>query len=315
MEMKKFAKELFENLEVSGNTAYLLARCIRRIRVFFTNSIYSDKVWIARTFRKVFGYKLRLDSPQTLNEKIQWLKLYERKDFHTQCADKYAVREFLKKEFGEEYLILLIFVTDKWKEINEHTIKEFPCILKANHASGDFLILRNPEEVNWKRVQLKCRVWLDWDFYKCGREWQYKNIKRRIVVEHLLQTKDGHIPNDYKLHYLNGELQFVYVSIDREGANKRNIYDMNWNPLFFSWVGKHKNAESLRGEEVDPPATFDKMKEIAKEIAKRFKYVRVDFYDVDGKLYFGEITLHHGSGFNVFTPPEYDLRYGQLLKL
>jgi hypothetical protein len=315
MEMRKLVANLFENLEVTSTTAYFLAKCIRRIRIFFKYSIYSDKELIERRFRKTFGHKLNWNNLQTLNEKIQWLKLYERKDFHTQCADKYAVREYLKAEFGEEYLIPLIFVTDTWKEINEHNIKEFPCIIKANHTCGNFLILRNPEEVNWKKVQLKCRWWLDRDLYKSSREWQYKNIKRKIVVEHLLQTKDGCIPNDYKLHYFNGELQFVYVSIDREGADKRNIYDMNWNPLFFSWVDKHKKTESLRGKEIDPPATFDKMKEIAKEISKRFKYVRVDFYDVDGKLYFGEITLHHGSGFNPFTPSEYDLRYGQLLKL
>ena len=146
-------------------------------------------------------------------------------------------------------------------------------------------------------------------------EWQYKNIKRQIVVEELLQTKEGKIPNDYKLHYFNGELKFVYVSVDREGENCRNIYDANWNPLYFDWSGTNKNAKSRRGGEINSPKSFDDMKKFGEIISANFPYVRIDYYDVNGKLYFGEITLHHGGGFDVFVPEEYDLKYGIMLKL
>ena len=129
-----------------------------------------------------------------------------------------------------------------------------------------------------------------------------------------MQTKSGKIPNDYKLHYINGELQFVYVSFDREGVNDRCTYDSNWNRLPFVWVPKDTYRPSMNTADVPCPESFDLMKKFGAEIAKNFKYVRVDFYDVDGKLYFGEITLYHGSGFDVFFPEKYDQIYGAKMK-
>lgn len=295
---------------------FYLILVLFKIVCFFRFSLRSGESIIKRKYRKTFGRELDLRNPKTLNEKIQWLKLYEHKDFHTVCADKYAVREWLAERFGSEYLIPLIFHSDNWREINVGNIKEFPCIIKANHTSGNYIILRDAAEADWRFVQKECHWWLLRNYYQTSQEWQYKNIKRQIVVEKLLQTKEGKIPNDYKLHYINGKLEFVYVSVDREGENKRNIYDEKWNPLSFSWVKKAISQQSsIRGKEIPAPPSFDTMKKLGKEIAGLFKYVRVDFYDVDGRLYFGEITLHHGSGFDVFVPDEYDYIYGQKLVL
>jgi len=311
MELKKKVKDIcFQN-----DLLLLVFITFNKLKVFFKYSLFNDKYLVSKKFGKIFGYKLNLDNPQTLNEKMQWLKLYDRKDFYTICADKYAVRDFLKENFSSDYLIPLVFHTDNWQDISAENIAEFPCIVKANHTSGDYVILRSKEDVNWKALQRRCRWWLSRDYYAISQEWQYKNIKRRIVVEKLLQTSENKIPNDYKLHYINGELQFVYVSVDREGENKRNIYDENWQPLYFSWVEKEKSDCSIRGHEIEMPMSFSLMKEIGQEIALSFKYVRIDFYDVEGKLYFGEVTLHHGGGFDVFTPDEYDLKYGNVLKL
>lgn len=313
--MKRIKAYLKENYCKNTLCFYLTLVCFK-IVCCFVFSLRSNKSIIKWKYRRTFGRDLDLDCPNTLNEKIQWLKLYEHKDFHTTCADKYAVREWLAERFGNDYLIPLIFHTDNWKEINTENIKEFPCIIKANHTSGDYMILRDAAKIDWKSVQRECHWWLHRNYYQTSQEWQYKNIKRQIVVEKLLQTKEGKIPNDYKLHYINGKLEFVYVSVDREGANKRNIYDRDWNPLPFSWVKKAKSAQGgIRGKEIPAPPTFDTMVRIGTEIAKMFKYVRVDFYDVDGHLYFGEITLHHGSGFDVFVPDEYDYTYGQKLIL
>lgn len=275
----------------------------------------TDEQVYKKRFKSTFGFELNLKDPKTLGEKIQWIKLNERKSFHTVCADKYEVRNYLSKRFGDKYLIPLVYQTDDWHTITPENIIRYPCIVKANHTSGDYRILPSCDDVNWEEFRRQCHLWLRSDYYLISREWQYKNIKRRIVVEELLQTKDGKIPNDYKLHYFNSELKIVYVSVDREGVNKRNTYDADWNPLPFSWVPKEKSGKGVRGSEIAPPPTFDEMKRIGKEIAKEFKYVRVDFYDVDGKLYFGEITLHHGSGFDVFDPAEYDRVYGDMLKL
>lgn len=296
---------------------FYLALLYSRLALFFRFSLRSGESAVRRKYRKTFGREPDLRNPQTLNEKIQWLKLYEHKDFHTVCADKYAVREWMAERFGGECLIPLIFHSCDWREINAGNIREFPCIIKANHTSGDYIILRDAAEADWKRIQRECHWWLLRDYYRTSQEWQYKNIRRQIVVERLLQTKEGKIPNDYKLHYINGNLEFVYVSVDREGANKRNIYDKDWNPLMFSWVKKRAASEQepVRGAEIPAPPSFGEMKRIGKEIAGLFKYVRVDFYDVDGRLYFGEITLHHGSGFDVFVPEEYDYIYGRKLVL
>lgn len=308
-------KSLIVSKRFENDFMYWINRLLYEVGVFFIYKIHSDKKNILNKYVKVFGYIPDLSNPQTLNEKIQWLKLNDHKDFNTICADKYAVRGYLEQLFGSEYLIPLIFHTDDWREITPKNINQYPCIIKANHTSGDFVILRSEADANWETLRRKCRWWLKRDFYTTTQEWQYKNIHRQIVVERLLQTSEKKIPNDYKLHYINGELQFVYVSVDREGVNKRNIYDKYWNPLYFSWVPKSSNPSDIRGAEIDVPKSFEKMKALGKDIASKFKYVRVDFYDVDGKVYFGEITLHHGGGYDVFYPGEYDLYYGKILKL
>ena len=165
-------------------------------------------------------------------------------------------------------------------------------------------------------VKNKFRRALQRNWYYNGREWCYKNIQKRLIIqEPLLRTKQGKLPDDYKLHYINGKLEFVYVSYDRKGVNDRCVYDADWNRMPFVWVAPYQYRENLNTSDVKCPPTFDKMKEIGSKIAQMFKLVRVDFYDVDGRLYIGEITLYHGSGYDHFYPQEYDLIYGQKLKL
>lgn len=289
---------------------------------FINRSIYNyrrrggDKAATIRKYRKIYGTTPNLANPQTLNEKILWLKLNDHSDLHTQCADKYTVREYLSQKFGNEFLVPLLYHTTNPEDITMDVIPDFPCIIKASHSQGDMKIIRNKEDIDIKKFQFKMKIWLKRNLYIETQEWQYKNIKPRIIVEKLLLDKEGHIPNDYKLHFINGQLAFVYCSVGRETVNKRNIYDANWNPLYFTWVEPQKDTVNLRGEEIVPPKSFEKMKEIGSEIAKDFPYyVRVDFYDVDGVLYFGEITFHHGSGLDVFKPSHYDTDYGKLLAL
>lgn len=272
-----------------------------------------DEIETKRRFKIIFGRSIDLKNPKTLNEKIQWLKLYDHKDFHTVCADKLAVRDYWKK-FGEEGLIPLLFHTENWKDIRPENIPDIPCIVKCNSGSASYQIIRNKKDADFKQLQGNCRKWLQRNYYYCSQEWQYKNIKPCILVEKLLLDEKGCIPNDYKLHFINGELQFVYCSIDREGKNYRSIYSPDWRRLDMQWMPKGKSGVK-QGDDISAPETFEKMKEIGSLIAKQFKYVRVDFYDVQGKLYYGEITLHHGSGYDVFVPDSYDLYYGNLLKL
>lgn len=279
-----------------------------------TNRGRSDRYLIRKKYKKVFGRYPDVDNPKLLTEWLQYLKLTDRNPFHTTLVDKYAVREVIADRFGEEYVVPLIFETTNVEDINPEKIKDYPCIVKCNHDSGNYKIIRSPEDVDWKALQIDCKYWLRRQYYYCSQEWPYKDIAtHRIVVEKLLQTQDGKIPNDYKLHFINGELQFVYVSFDREGVNDRCTYDANWNRLPFVWIPKSSYRQNINTADVPCPKSFEKMKEFGAAIAKDFKYVRVDFYDVDGKLYFGEITLFHGSGTDVFFPEEYDGIFGAKL--
>ena len=295
---------------------YFVCRIIYELWLLKNYRRFTPEQVTRRRFRKAFGRELDLVHPQTLNEKLQWLKLNEKHDFYPICADKFAMKKWVADLLGtEQYNVPVVYHTDNWRDISPDTVTHFPCIVKPNHSSHDFIILRSAQDVNWKQLQRRCRFWLKRDYYAESQEWQYKNIPRQIVVEQLLETKQGKIPNDYKLNFINGKLEFVYVSYDREGLNARCVFDENWNVLPFYW-GNSKQKEYIPCPvQIPAPRSLDKMKEIGSMIAKLFKYVRVDFYDVDGILYIGEITLHHGGGCDKFRPEKYDKLYGDKLNL
>ncbi len=295
---------------------YFVCRIIYELWLLKNYRRFTPEQVTRRRFRKAFGRELDLVHPQTLNEKLQWLKLNEKHDFYPICADKFAMKKWVADLLGtEQYNVPVVYHIDNWRDISPDTVTHFPCIVKPNHSSHDFIILRSAQDVNWKQLQRRCRFWLKRDYYAESQEWQYKNIPRQIVVEQLLETKQGKIPNDYKLNFINGKLEFVYVSYDREGLNARCVFDENWNVLPFYW-GNSKQKEYIPCPvQIPAPRSLDKMKEIGSMIAKLFKYVRVDFYDVDGILYIGEITLHHGGGCDKFRPEKYDKLYGDKLNL
>lgn len=307
-------KQVADRLYRFGSVGYFIYRVLNYLYDSFERR-GGDVATTKRKYRKLYGIELDLQNPRTLNEKILWLKLYDRRPIHTICADKFTVRSFIKERFGEDLLIPLLYETTDWRTISEGTIPSIPCVVKASHSQGDMLIIRDKSAVDVKRLRYDCRIWLCRNLWRETQEWQYKGCQPRIIIEKLLVDSNGRIPNDYKLHFFNGQLEFVYCSVGRETVNKRNIYDSEWRPLFFSWVEPEKDAASIRGEEIDPPASFERMKAIGAEIAKSFDYVRVDFYDVEGHLYFGEITFHHGSGFDIIKPEKYDKYYGEKLVL
>lgn len=310
--IKKVLKDLFKHNSVLFLSYYKIPFYLK---FFIPQRIFGDKRMIEKRYEKLFGRKLDLENPKTLTEKLQWLKLNERNDFHTLCADKLRVRDYYSENFGDEYLVPLLFKTDNWREITKDNIPDVPCVLKANTGCGTYKIIFDKTNVDWELLRNQCRLWIERNHYYRSQEWQYKNIKPAFIVEKLLLTKDGKLPNDYKLHFINGKLEFIHCNIDRGDMDYKNFYDSNWNPVNFTWLKKEVSSDYVRNNDVQRPATLDKMIEIGSEIAKQFKYVRVDFYDVDGKLYYGEITLYHGSGLNVFSPQERDLYYGNLLSL
>ena len=294
---------------------YIVCRAIYELWLYKNYRRFSVEALTLKRFRSAFGRELDMQNPQTLNEKIQWLKLYERHDYYPICADKYAMKQWVADLLGtDEYNVPVLYHTQNWMEITPKTVNQFPCIVKPNHSSHDYIILRYAN-VNWAQLRRRCRFWVNRDYSVESQEWQYRDIPRQIVVEPLLETKEGKIPNDYKLNYLNGKLEFVYVSYDREGINARCVFDESWKVIPFYWGNSNQKEYVPCPVNIPQPASFEKMKEIGAKVAKFFKYVRVDFYDVDGKLYVGEITLHHGGGFDKFRPEEYDNYYGDRLKL
>jgi hypothetical protein len=306
---------MFNDLKYKGELGFQVYRLINKVGRYLKHDYKSDEVYLKNMFLKRQGYKLNLNNPKTLNEKIQWLKINYREEFHTQLADKYAIREYIRDNFGEKYLIPLVFETTDYNKIKPENLPDYPIIIKANHDSGSYKIIKDKSKIDWKKFRVDCRWWLSKNYYWFDREWQYKNIKPRIIVEKLLITKNGIIPFDYKINVINGKVEFIYVSVDRENSNKRNIYSRNWEPLYFTWANKDKKINELRGEEIEKPNTMDEMIKIAEKIGSLFPYVRVDFYDVDGKIYFGEVTQHHGGGFDQIKPIEWDYKYGEMVDL
>ena len=303
------------DLKYKGKLGYLVTSVLYEIYRFWKYYRIKDLSYLHKKFINMQGYALDLKNPKTLNEKLQWLKLYDRRPIYTTFADKYAVREYIKEAIGKDVLIPLLYHTKDVKNIFPENLPDEPFILKANHDSGSFLIVRDKSTINWKKVRVDCRWWLSKNYYWIDREWQYKAIEPCIIIEKLLLDKNGKIPNDYKVHCINGRVEFVYVAVDREGLNKRNIYDKDWKPLPFAWANKFKDISKLRGSEIEPPTSLAKMLVLSEQIAQLFAYVRVDFYDVDGVLYFGEITQCHGGGFDQIRPIEWDYHFGEMLNI
>ncbi|TYA58938.1 ATP-grasp fold amidoligase family protein [Formosa maritima] len=271
-------------------------------------TIVDDVTRINKEFLKNFNKKPDLNNPKTFNEKLQWLKLNDRTPLHTLCADKYRVREYVKEKVGDKYLIPLVFETTNLKDIKPENIPNFPVIIKANHDSSGGSIITDKKNINWTVVRNKLFKSLHINYYTKYKEWQYKDIEPRIIVEKLLQHEDGSIPFDYKMHYFNGELVFTQVDLDRHTDHTRNLYDVNWNFLDIEWVYKN-------GRQLEKPDCYEEMKVVSKALAQDFCYTRVDLYTLNNKVYFGEITLHSESGFGVFKPDEWDLKFGDRLKL
>jgi hypothetical protein len=305
----------FKKLMYKGELGYRVYLLLYKVGRWFRYDRISDERFVKERFKMSQGYDLDLKNPKTLNEKICWLKLYYTHPDEHILADKFAVRDYIKKELGEEYLIPLVFHTSNYRDLIPENFPDYPVIVKANHDSGSYLIIKDKSKVDWKKLQVDARFWMSRNYYYSDREKQYKPIKPCIVVEKLLLTEKGKIPNDYKFNCFHGEVGFIYVSIDREGSNKRNIYDQNWNPLHFTWAAKYKDVNKLRGEEIEPPSSLPEMIRLAKKLSKDFPYVRIDFYDVDGKVYFGEITQHHGGGGDQIRPFEWDEKFGNMINL
>ena len=288
----------------------------RRIYHVYRFRMMSDESFIKWRFKQVFGRVPDLRNPKTLNEKIQWLKLHDRSPLHTQCADKYAVREYVAKTIGDEYLVPLLYHTVDPGDITPENLPDAPFIVKTTHGSSGGTIVRVKSEIDWELLRKELRQLLRVNYYHASKEWQYKDIKPRIVVEKLLLDQDENIPFDYKIHCFHGQPKIVQVDLDRFTDHKRNLYDTEWRLQPFTWCSWEASKPLWpNGRGVPMPSQLEQMLHIAAKLSSEFLYVRIDLYDLDGQIFFGEITFHHGSGTEVFTPAEWDRKLGDMLIL
>ena len=287
---------------------YFLLLPIKKLkdRVLFNKIL--DKRFIIKKYKNKFDYTPNIDSPSTFNEKIQHLKIFNRDTYRTQCVDKYRVRPIIEEKIGKEYLIPLVKQLDNVNELSVELIPDYPVIIKANHASGKVFIIKSKKDFNLSTIQKELSSQLKYNFYHALREWQYKKVKPCIIIEKLLMDEKGDVPNDYKIHCFNGKPHFIQVDTERFNDHKRAIYDTNWNKQDITW-------NFPRAQDIPPPNNLPKMLDLAKKLSKEFDYVRVDLYEVDNKIYFGELTFTPGGGFEIFTPNSIDKEWGQLLNL
>ncbi|HDZ03947.1 hypothetical protein LCGC14_0132110 [marine sediment metagenome] len=291
----------------------------------YINKIYeyilpniSTKVLIKFKFFWHFGYSINLRNPKTLNEKINWLKLNDRSQLHTQCSDKFLVRDYIKHKIGEKYLVPLYFQTKLAEEIIPENLPDEPHIIKTNHDSGGGIFVRDKSKIDWSKVQKQLHTRLGINYYPRSREWQYKNIEPRIIVEKLLEDKNGNIPFDYKVHCFNGRVRMISVDMGRgTDQHYRNWYNTDWEREKFKWSSPKENGKNTDPSDQDlkKPKTLKEMIRLSELLAKPFKYVRIDWYDVDEVLYFGEITFHHDGGFRPILPKTWDITLGSELEL
>lgn len=266
------------------------------------------------TFNKIkyfyrFKRFLNLNNPKTFNEKLQWLKINNRKDRHTLMVDKYKVRDYISKTIGSEYLIPLIGVWDDPEEIDFESLPE-KFVLKCNHNSGKGLIIcKDKSKLDVDSVKSELTNALKEDYYKRSREWPYKNVERKIICEKYMVDDSGTELKDYKFFCFNGKVKYIMTGSGRFEKLKVTFFDTNWN------IAPFKRANVENDPTIPKPNNLEKMIELAEKLSANEPFLRVDFYDVNSQIYFGELTFFPASGLKLYEPEERDYRLGEMLNL
>ncbi len=270
-----------------------------------------DEAFLIRKYKAAMGRDLSLSKPVTFNEKLQWLKLYDRRPEYTVMADKLAVRQYITEKLGEEHLIPLLGVWDDPDDIDFDLLPN-QFVLKCNHNSGlGMCICKDKSTLDIEKVRSELRKGLREDYYQKTREWVYKDIPRKIICEKFM-TNGGQELEDYKIHNFNGEAKFVLVCRDRfsDTGLTEDFFTPQWEHLP---VKRPKLANA--SVPIPRPEHLEQMLEFSKILSKDIPFVRTDFYVIEGKVYFGEITFFPASGMAAFHPARWDATFGSWLKL
>lgn len=287
----------------------------KRILIYFLNKgakLFSDKRFLKMKFRLEMGQKLDLDNPKTFNEKLQWLKLYNRKPEYTTMVDKYAVKEYVASIIGEEYIIPTLGV---WNNVDEIDWDVLPnqFVLKTTHGGGGggVAICKDKATFDRAKAMKTLQKSLNNDIYWNYREWPYKDVPKRIIAEQFM-SNNGKDLEDYKIHCFNGEPKFILVCCNRygKGAMIDDFYSPDWELMDVRRPGHPKSERASK-----TPQQLKQMLELSRVLSKNIPFLRVDFYIINNQIYFGELTFFPASGMSKFEPKEWDYTFGNYLKL
>lgn len=271
----------------------------------------SDEEYIKRKFKAEMGYSLPLDKPETYNEKLQWLKLYDRDSSYTCMVDKYSVKQYVADKIGKQYIIPSYGVWDKFSEIEFDKLPN-SFVLKCTHDSGGLVICKDKNKLNYSLAKKKICACLKRNFFYQGREWPYKNVKPRILAEMYLDDETGNGLNDYKFFCFNGVPKIMFVATERQKDHSEVKFD------FFDMDFKHldiHDGHQLSQNVIEKPYCFEEMKSLASKLSTGVPQLRVDFYEYNNRVYFGELTFFQRSGFCPITPKEWDYKMGSWIEL
>lgn len=277
----------------------------------FISKHMSDETYLKQVFRGYAGYPLNLSKPTTYNEKLQWLKLYDIKPIYTTMVDKCEAKKYAASIIGEEFIIPTLGVWDKFDDIDFDVLPN-QFVLKCTHDSGGLVICKDKSQIDIEVTKKKINKCLERNFFWEGREWPYKNIKPRIIAEKYMEEGQGGDLKDYKYFVFNGEAKALFIASDRQKIDedtKFDFFDMNYKHLNFT--NGHPNA----CPPPEKPINFEKMRKLTEKLASDIPELRVDFYEVNGSVYFGELTFFHWSGLVPFEPEKWDEIFGSWIVL
>ena len=270
----------------------------------------SDETYLRMVFRIRMHKRLNLENPQTYNEKLQWIKLYDRQPKYTKMVDKFEAKKYVADIIGEEYIIPTLGV---WNNADDIDFSKLPnqFVLKTTHDSGGIVICKDKNKFNFTYAKKKLNGCLKHNFFWAMREWPYKNIKPRIIAEKYMEDETGEL-RDFKFFCFDGEVKAMFLATDRSNPQeetKFDFFDENFNHLPFT--NGHPNSK----KSFMKPDGFEKMKNLASKLSEGIPQARIDFYNIKGQIYFGEITFFHWSGLKPFVPEEWDYKFGSWISL
>jgi teichuronopeptide biosynthesis TupA-like protein len=278
------------------------------VRENYYRFAFSDRGLIEHQYKAALGRKPELRSPETFNDKLQWLKLYWRDDLATRCSDKMAVRDYVSSRIGSE---VLNGTYGAYERVDDIPWDELPdaCVFKATHGSGWNIFCHDRHTADRLSIMATLSQWLRRNHFWMTREWVYRDIHPRVLIEEMLVGENGGVPTDYKVFCFHGQPAFIQVDLDRFGNHRRNIYDLDWQLLPLSI----KFPRAPYANPAKPPLAL--MLAMSRDLAAPFVHVRVDWFVVNGELRFGEMTFFHGGGIEKFSPEEWGLEFGRRIDL